>query len=854
MGSRTAAFFMQSARACAYYTIMSLVVRFEIEAMQMRLACANAQRNGWLVAVVGLACATAQRNGWLVADSAASSPDEYHRHMVGPYSMDPALDCAMRALCLEYGMHLGAAQPWGVRDPTASTIADALRLAADCNASMPVQNAGGGMSAWQPSATMIYADPVHGSDASGDGSIGNPYQSVERALVAARTAGPAGTTIVLRNGTFFLQDTITLTSSDSGLSIIAFAGETPVLSAGSNVSSAVQSWSPVPAPPGWNPNGTLSLPVQGSILAWHGGGCVDAPGATNPGVCRPLGQVATADACYSACKAAADCTGYTWHDQSAGAEWNTWCYARLDGYNGIDGSGGHWSGWYSKPTAPWNVWVAKLPTGFLSANSDQLYFNGRRAVRARWPNGNAETDLYPFNWASAASWLPPQSYPPPTETHVNNIRAYDPFFPSFQFGFNGTVANFTSGSFWGTRSPPAGSQYVVPSGLQLPANAPNTSTFTAVQGAVVHAMHGGLWGGWNFGVQSIEGTEVVFSRGGWQEARGSQNGAGFYLENLLQLLDTPGEWYADIDADQLYVYFNGTANATNPAAAELLVSRLHYAVVLEGTAQQPVTEVVLAGLTIAHTATDYLLPFTVPSGGDVSIHAGGAVHLNGTDSVTVANCTFFSIGGNALAVTGYNRRSQITGNEFAWIGGNAIVMSGLGGYQLAGSSDYSSFPANITVSGNLMREIAIYVKQAGGLYMSVSANITVRNNVIFNSARAGINVNDGFGGGHVISGNLMFNTVRETSDHGSVNSWDRLGYTWRSWNASAVDPLPMTVSGNMILTNYHQVWPLDRDDGSNGYDDAGNFLIWAGSKNCELRDRHGWWHCHCRGPCTVAHI
>ena len=31
----------------------------------------------------------------------------------------------------------------------------------------------------------------------------------------------------------------------------------------------------------------------------------------------------------------------------------------------------------------------------------------------------------------------------------------------------------------------------------------------------------------------------------------------------------------------------------------------------------------------------------------------------------------------------------------------------------------------------------------------------------------------GFGGGHVFQGNVVWNMVRETGDHGPLNSWDR---------------------------------------------------------------------------------
>ena len=41
---------------------------------------------------------------------------------------------------------------------------------------------------------------------------------------------------------------------------------------------------------------------------------------------------------------------------------------------------------------------------------------------------------------------------------------------------------------------------------------------------------------------------------------------------------------------------------------------------------------------------------------------------------------------------------------------------------------------------------------------------------------SGFNWNDGHGGNSHVGGNLVFNMVRETGDHGPYNSWDRQPY------------------------------------------------------------------------------
>lgn len=392
---------------------------------------------------------------------------------VGPHSLLPEVDCAIRGLAAEFADLL---LPWA----SPSLWRDALRLAVDCNVSTLTAAPRALRTPIVPHATVptFYADPTRGSDAAA-GTQAAPFLTIARALAAARGAG-APAAIVLRGGTFFLPATLELGPSDAGLSITAFPGEVPVLSAGASLGGLLWHRAAQPSPsPSPQPGPSMAGPFPGSLLAMaSGGGCVDGPGKSNPGVCAPLGQFDDNVACTAACVANTNCTGWTWHDTSLGS-WAKWCYARLDGSRTIVGGGhdGHTCGWRTAPPPPLpplNVWVASVPAGV--ATFDQLFFRGRRLVRARWPNANPEVDLSPVGYAHPAGFAPARNYPPPNETHIPGVRAWDSWFPNFQWGTGGTVANFTTGSFWGTRSPPAGSQFSTPSGMTLP---PEVPTFSA---------------------------------------------------------------------------------------------------------------------------------------------------------------------------------------------------------------------------------------------------------------------------------------------------------------------------------------------------------------------------------------
>lgn len=207
-----------------------------------------------------------------------------------------------------------------------------------------------------------------------------------------------------------------------------------------------------------------------------------------------------------------------------------------------------------------------------------------------------------------------------------------------------------------------------------------------------------------------------------------------YVEGPIELLDAVGEWHWDSAARVLTVAYNGTSH---DGSETLVAAQLAELIRVTGSHAAPVTGVTLSGLTFAHTLTDFFFPFTVPSGGDWSYHDGGMLRLSGTENVGVLANVFLAPGGNGLMISGHNRATVVRGNHFAWTGSNAVVSAGLGGGTPTGGAD---FPEGTLLEGNIMREIGVYVKQSGGYYQGVSANATIRNNVMFNAARAAINI------------------------------------------------------------------------------------------------------------------
>lgn len=101
-------------------------------------------------------------------------------------------------------------------------------------------------------------------------------------------------------------------------------------------------------------------------------------------------------------------------------------------------------------------------------------------------------------------------------------------------------------------------------------------------------------------------------------------------------------------------------------------------------------------------------------------------------------------------------------------------------------------------------------------------------------------LNDGFGGGHDIHSNLLFQTCGESGDHGAVNTWDRQAFvtTVRDGTPSIV-PAETAIHHNFIVSDYDaNGGMIDNDDGSSFYDEYSNFGVYGGAKFANI-DGHG---------------
>ncbi len=397
-------------------------------------------------------------------------------------------------------------------------------------------------------------------------------------------------------------------------------------------------------------------------------------------------------------------------------------------------------------------------------------------------------------------------------------------------------------------------------------------------GVILHAWHSQSWAVHMFEIESLNSDDGVFtfSRGGQQGGRNwcrcdqcGYAGHGWchptsssstsssrstpnhtidrrlisgtwYVEGIRAELDVGGEYFYNRTTKRLYFKPNGTTTSIDEfidgdgggsmsGIPALIVPILKTLVRIKGSSpSRPITNITIQGIGFRDSVATYTPdnPWGAPSGGDWALYKGGAIFIENAENTTLKNNHFRRLDGNAVFLAGYTRYVLIEKNEFSWIGDNAIATWGdTEDYDATGGNQ----PRHTTVCYNYIHELGIYEKQSSAWGQAKTCQSTLVGNIMFNMPRAAINFNDGMGGGNVVSNNLIWNTCRESGDHGPINSWNRMPFLTkvRDGMSKSFIPKPNLIEKNIIVANYGGSQGVDNDDGSSFYHIRNNIFYSA---------------------------
>gem|GEM_PF-1249474 len=280
-----------------------------------------------------------------------------------------------------------------------------------------------------------------------------------------------------------------------------------------------------------------------------------------------------------------------------------------------------------------------------------------------------------------------------------------------------------------------------------------------------------------------------------------RTGWGYYLQDKLWMLDSPGEWYHDSAAGKLYIW---TSGSDDPTSHTVEISSRPYAVnntgknfvtvqnlavananqndvYVSGANNVTVNNLSLTGGQIgvygtnlatssiqANSVRDTLsdgIKVSIGTNSNVSIihntinNAGniGLMPKTSYGSITVMGSAF-DIDGNIITNSGYNGISHFTGSQSVIqnnsIDRSCLVLDDCGGIYIAPTW-------NVTIRGNtIMNSIGTYsgttltYLQSEGIYLDTSNHgLTVSNNTVYNT-EYGIFMHNGYN--NTFSGNHVY--------------------------------------------------------------------------------------------------
>ena len=722
---------------------------------------------------------------------------------VGP--LGAATDCAMRSLLLDYAQTI---QP-RLSAKQRRAIFDSLELHLRCNRTAPPFRPA--LHNYPPAsvAEALVVDWTHGDDGAA-GTLVQPLKTVERALSLIAAQPPQrARAIALREGVHHLSRTLQLTPAHSHLRLGAYcSGEAPCETA-------------------WISGG---VPLAGDDdLQWE---------RASPSANIWKASIASSAASRAGTRPMASLHWLEDRDDATALTLARWPNRRpndgtLDRPSLLDVMTGTDASWERAPMVRQATTVVEQHAAFSIPRNVSRYANhwvmgvGGECSRFDPPAGficaNASGGGYA--WDDAGPFFP-------SALHLNNASA---LFPNIErWGRNlslATITSWTNGWYTST-IPLAAAQSTTPGELSF-----DTAAWSPQGGR-----------GWHFDLSDGPGRLCT------GDVRTTDCGP-LKIEGILAELDAPDEFCFDPIAAAsggatLYLYYNSTAGniIKPPSSRTLVVPALRVLLAIRGAysngahpASQPpalaVKNVTIERIGFRDSATSVMSPHGIPSGGDWSLQRSAALFLEGTEDVRFTECSFKYLGGIGYMVSGYNRRAVVEDSEFSYIGGSAIAAWGYTAPR-KGSAMAARTPAGIgpdgtngnhplrtTVRRNVCRAIGLVEKQSSCFFQAKTGASIVEENLFYNLPRAAININDHFSGNTSIRRNALWNTCRESGDHGAINTWDRLPY--RTVNASgeaSVFPAYSNIKHNFIISNYNSFDGVDNDDGSSYYEISKNLF------------------------------
>lgn len=273
-------------------------------------------------------------------------------------------------------------------------------------------------------------------------------------------------------------------------------------------------------------------------------------------------------------------------------------------------------------------------------------------------------------------------------------------------------------------------------------------------------------------------------------------GARFFVDNVFEALDAPGEWYLDKASGTLYYW---PVEREFPKV-QVVAPALQSLVELNGDAKnhEPVQYVAFRGFTFEATDYDFQKQ-------DWYHSESAAVWLREASHCTFSDCRFVNLGGSALVGYGRCTHNSFLRNEVAYCGAGAVTLnSNPNNQHLGDAADYWLAAYN-RVSGNHIHHTGLIWKHGNPLCLNSAVHNVISHNSIHDVPRMGTCVTAS-AGGNLLEFNEVRRTNLETGDSGGIYFYntDRAKEGNIVYNNLVADVIGMgtTEDGKIVTPNY----------------------------------------------------
>ncbi len=176
------------------------------------------------------------------------------------------------------------------------------------------------------------------------------------------------------------------------------------------------------------------------------------------------------------------------------------------------------------------------------------------------------------------------------------------------------------------------------------------------------------WQQFRMPIRSVDAASHSVTLSRRRLAVADEQNSRYWIENTLDALDEPGEWY--LDAHEGVLYYRPLPGEDHPEKIQFVAPALRQLVRFEGKPGEPVHDMVLRGLTFSDA--DWSMGADGFVDKQAAANLSAAIEAANTDNCVIEKSQLVHLGEYAIALGMGSKHNTIRGNEFHDLGAGAI--------------------------------------------------------------------------------------------------------------------------------------------------------------------------------------